>query len=439
MRKKIIVTVVLAAGFVLGNTVGAAERPPMAQLCGGCHKPEPGVMMGFLDNISLKSRMIQMDFMSHKDTVKFTDSTKVRNVSSFEDIRNYRGKGFQINYLEENGERKATEIIRFDIMKAIGDDEKIAREEFKKLRAQPGVVVYDVRPPVPYQMAHVPGAQTLPAPAFEKFSSRLPQEKNTPIILYGVGGCLSPTVAMKVKSLGYTDVKIYTGGYPDWAQGEYGSTAPDWLRMAIEKEIPHVLIDVRSNADMSAGHIKGAVNLPLPALAESRHRFPDNRMAPIIFYGPGSEKAAETAVAWGYKKVQVLPVSFEKWQADGFPVQTGQGPAAISYVPKPKPGTVGVAEFEKMAAGQQAGVALVDVRNPEEFAQGSVPGAVNLPVEQMEQRLAELPSDKELILFCNTGVQAEMAQSILNKKGRANRYLDGKVTVQEGQLKVEEQ
>jgi len=42
--------------------------------------------------------MIYINFLSHKDLVKFTDATKIKNVYSFADIRNYPGKGFTVNY-----------------------------------------------------------------------------------------------------------------------------------------------------------------------------------------------------------------------------------------------------------------------------------------------------------------------------------------------------
>ena len=96
----------------------SAAKAPVAKLCAFCHQDvPPGEALGFLENIALKSKTIQMDFMSHKGVFKFSDDTAVKNVTSLADIRNYKGKGFQVNFTEKNGEKVATEIIRFDILK----------------------------------------------------------------------------------------------------------------------------------------------------------------------------------------------------------------------------------------------------------------------------------------------------------------------------------
>ncbi len=284
---KIIVTIFLILGgsVLLAATPEKGEQIPMAKFCAGCHKPEPGVMMGFLDNISIKAKTIQMSFISHKDTVKFTDETKIKNLKSFEDIRRYKNKGFRINFKEKNGDKYATEIIRFDIVKTVAAEEKLTKEAFKNQLHNENVAIYDVRPPMMYKAAHIPGSKPLPAPAFDKFAKTLPENKDTPLILYGPGGCLSPTTSIRAKSLGYTNVKIYTRGFADWSKTEYSVTTPDWLKMAIDKEVPFVLIDVRPEETARQGHIKGAVSIPLDRIDESKDSFPEKKNAPIVIYG----------------------------------------------------------------------------------------------------------------------------------------------------------
>ncbi len=436
--KKALVSTVCLATVLLATFVTAAEKRPMAKLCGMCHEPEPGVMMGFLENIAIKSGTIQMDFMTHKEVVKFNDETAVKYVRDFKDIRNYKKKGFQINYVERDGEKLATEIIRFDILKVIEDDEKLSRAEFQMLRKDPKVAVFDVRPPMKYKMGHIPGAGLIPAPAFDKFVGKLPKDKAAPVIFYGVGGCLSPTALMKTRALGYTDVRIYTGGFPDWSRHEYGVVAVDWLKMAIAKGIPHVLIDLRPGSEVVKGHIQGAVAIDPARLESAKDMFPERKKAPIIFYGPDSEKAAKLAISWGYTAVRVLPIPFAKWQEMGNPVQSGPAAESITYTPKPRPGTVSVALFEQMVQKQPADVILVDVRNPDELEEGSVKTAINIPVDLIGERVAELDKNKEIILFCNTGIRAEMAHTVLMEKGVKSRFLDATVTFDGDELEVEE-
>jgi rhodanese-related sulfurtransferase len=444
MQKKKIVAACSMMMLGLFSTSAMASKgtpkAPVAKLCAFCHQDVPsGQALGFLENIALKSKTVQMNYMGHKGVIKFDDNTKVKNVTSLADIRNYKGKGFQVNFAEKNGEKIATEIIRFDILKRVTDDEKLDKAGFKKAMQQKGAVIYDVRPPMKYKMGHIAGAKPLPAPAFKKFIKKLPADKNTPILLYGVGGCLSPTTSLNLKALGYTDVKIYFGGFPDWCKSDYGVTTPDWLGMAIGKGIPHVLIDLRDAQAVKAGHIKGAVGIELASLAGKKSMFPAHKKAPIILYGAGKEEAAKTIMSWGYKKVRLLPMNYTKWQTAGKPVSTGNTATKIVYVPKAKPGTISVGDFEKMAAHTPANMVIVDVRNPDEAAKGTIKHAINIPADQIGQRMSEIPEGKEPVLFCPSGIRAEMAHNILKGAGMASLYLDAIIEVEkDGSFDVEE-
>lgn len=95
-----------------------------------------------------------------------------------------------------------------------------------------------------------------------------------------------------------------------------------------------------------------------------------------------------------------------------------------------------VAEGESDISGDQLAqrlaqkdeVVILDVRTPEEFAAGHVPGARNIPHDQLPNRLAELAGakDKEVIVYCRTGRRAEMAQETLKKNGfKRIVHLDG--------------
>jgi rhodanese-related sulfurtransferase/DNA-binding transcriptional ArsR family regulator len=73
-------------------------------------------------------------------------------------------------------------------------------------------------------------------------------------------------------------------------------------------------------------------------------------------------------------------------------------------------------------------VVVLDVRPPEEFAAGHLPGAVNIPIHQLEKRLRELPKRKEVIAYCRGPycLMSYDAVSLLRKKGlKARRLEDG--------------
>ncbi|CAK9015929.1 Coenzyme A disulfide reductase (CoA-disulfide reductase) (CoADR), partial [Durusdinium trenchii] len=63
---------------------------------------------------------------------------------------------------------------------------------------------------------------------------------------------------------------------------------------------------------------------------------------------------------------------------------------------------------------------LVDVREPEEFAQGSAPGAINVPLSQLRERIAELPKYKRIDIFCLTGIRAYISARALTQSGFTN-------------------
>jgi len=72
-----------------------------------------------------------------------------------------------------------------------------------------------------------------------------------------------------------------------------------------------------------------------------------------------------------------------------------------------------------------ADVLVVDVRSAEEHAGGAIPGAINIPLEELRGRLAELPRDRELWLYCQVGQRAYYATRLLLQRGFRVRNLPG--------------
>lgn len=95
------------------------------------------------------------------------------------------------------------------------------------------------------------------------------------------------------------------------------------------------------------------------------------------------------------------------------------GGATRAAVSEP-PGVVDAATARKLVA---AGVTVVDVRTPEEFAAGHVPGAVNIPHDQMDRRYAELgPTSTPLLVYCHSGRRSAMAIKTLREHGFEKIY-----------------
>jgi|SRR5712671_2597810 len=70
-------------------------------------------------------------------------------------------------------------------------------------------------------------------------------------------------------------------------------------------------------------------------------------------------------------------------------------------------------------AKHDAALVILDVRTPEEFAQGHVPGAKNIPHDQLPNRIAEImgDKDKDIVLYCRSGRRAGLAAETLQANG----------------------
>ncbi len=90
-------------------------------------------------------------------------------------------------------------------------------------------------------------------------------------------------------------------------------------------------------------------------------------------------------------------------------------PCAATSPPGPVPGVVDGATAKALV---DAGARVVDVRTPEEFASGHVPGAVNVPYDEIAGRLSEVgPKDAPVIVYCRSGRRSGIAAEELKKAG----------------------
>jgi NADPH-dependent 2,4-dienoyl-CoA reductase/sulfur reductase-like enzyme/peroxiredoxin family protein/rhodanese-related sulfurtransferase/TusA-related sulfurtransferase len=68
---------------------------------------------------------------------------------------------------------------------------------------------------------------------------------------------------------------------------------------------------------------------------------------------------------------------------------------------------------------------LLDVRTTPEVQQGTIPGSIHIPLDELRSRLGELPKDKEVLAFCQVGLRGYLACRILSQNGVACRNLSG--------------
>jgi rhodanese-related sulfurtransferase len=65
---------------------------------------------------------------------------------------------------------------------------------------------------------------------------------------------------------------------------------------------------------------------------------------------------------------------------------------------------------------------LVDVRTPEEYASGHIAGSVNIPLQELQSRMSEIPSNQAVVLYCRSGNRSGQAATLLRDAGYTQIY-----------------
>ena len=88
-------------------------------------------------------------------------------------------------------------------------------------------------------------------------------------------------------------------------------------------------------------------------------------------------------------------------------------------------GKVKVMSWRELRATDRSGVMLVDVRSAEEFAMGSIEGAVNIPLDGSRAEFRNLPKDRTIVVFCAIGLRGYIAARVLMQLGYEVVNLNG--------------
>lgn len=423
------------------RSTGRVARLTLVALWCGCSIAYAGEtlnVVGPVRALANKSKTIALDQGIKKALVlRFDEKTAFVNAAGTKDI--LPGENVSVDYQRDGDDLVATRITKMipNLPEGVQD---VPLKEMEALleRPNPEVLIIDARPASKYASGHLPYAVSIPLPVLEQQGNTLlPARKEVQLIFYcgGVSCGLSHKSAQIARSLGYPNVRVFTAGEPGWKKAEH-YTIPS---AAFISEGNAVLIDLRDAKAAAAGHLPGAVNIPLAQLEQWENRFPSTKTAQLVFYGTGEKDVAaavSTARDWGYSNVTGFPGGVEEWRKAGFQLQGGSTPDRIVYRKKLGPNELGPNDFLK---GLPEGTILVDVRTPEEFKKERLPNAINIPTEQMAKRFAELPKGKPVVFYCNTGTRAEMAFDVVQGKEYAVKFLNANVEFKEdGSYKVSE-
>jgi len=71
---------------------------------------------------------------------------------------------------------------------------------------------------------------------------------------------------------------------------------------------------------------------------------------------------------------------------------------------------------------KEEGAVFIDVRTKDEFSSGNAPGSINIPIQELNGRLEEIPKNRPVVLCCASGTRSGMARMLLKKNGHAKVY-----------------
>jgi len=345
---------------------------------------------------------------------------------------------------------------------SIGDAEKLDEA------IAAGAVVVDVREPSEYADGAIPNALSIPIRTIGDNLSEIPMD--APVVVYCASGFRAALSTAALQIMGYTNVRSFPPSYAGWeaAHGESGDVPAevaaavdsdfdvvamvseylagipdgymnvgkiDDFKAAIENTSP-VIIDVREGSEYEAGHIPGAINVPLRTLTENLDKIPSDM--PVFVYcasGHRAGMALSSLRVLGYDNVKAYSPGWKGWsaaeeevstemvEAATYPVKEvdAEALAAVSeFLTNLPEGWLSLGTAEKLQEAIDVGAQLVDVRQPSEFEAGAITDAVNIPIRTIGDELDQIATDKPVVVYCASGFRAALSTAALQIMGYSN-------------------
>ncbi|MBZ0293166.1 MAG: rhodanese-like domain-containing protein [Anaerolineae bacterium] len=336
------------------------------------------------------------------------------------------------------------------------------------LAEKPATLLLDVRQPEEYEAGHLENSFNVPIRELSQNLNLLP-DKSADIVVICQGGGRATLAATALGVLGYENVKILKGGFGAWDAAELPTTtdvftaeageAPEFDAPVFEAvdaylsnlpegfgfvsaqnlapelaDNPPILIDVRGMEEWDAGYIDGAQHIWVNEFMSSQDQWPADKDANIVIYCASGYRGSIATVLMnlaGYTNVRNLSGGSNAWTAAGFPLVGGAAAETAefdmdaylaSYVSS-LPGTFNAVRPDELATelADNADLFLVDVRTVDEYAEGFIEGAVNIPLQELTQHLDMLPNlDQNIVVYCGSGHRSAIAMTALNLLGYDN-------------------
>ena len=325
-------------------------------------------------------------------------------------------------------------------------------------------VLIDARPEIKYQNGTIPSSLNIPDTKFEEYYSVLkdiPMQKELIVYCGGYNCTKSPIVAQKLKDKGYTNVKIYSGGEPEWRKLSYLEIDTLAIKVYQEKNSAFI-VDARPYSKFLQETIPGAISIPDTSLTKLLGRFPINKSEKIVIFcgGYNCEKShiiANKLISLDYEDVMVFAGGLPSWKERGLKT------TAASYAEKDDEVAIVKDSFSKngLKRGSDEGsvdgewlkkqilenkvpsyIQIVDVTTPAEFKNGHLQGAINIEASKLtaKELLEKLPKNKTIVFNCTAGGRSIDAWSKLNDEKldiSEIYYFDANISCKDNNCKID--
>ncbi|MBL0686896.1 MAG: rhodanese-like domain-containing protein [Sulfurospirillum sp.] len=224
-------------------------------------------------------------------------------------------KGLPSKKVEELIKKFDLEVVDYKYAKeAIGNGTRVGAK----------ALLVDSRPVKMYTKSTIPSSLNIPDTHFDEFIGQLDSVKKSREILVYCGGwscAKSPKVAGLLKEKGFTNVKLYQAGEPEWKKNNYVEVGTLFVESAYKKGSA-VLVDTRPYKSYLRGTIPGSLSIPDTAMDKLEGRFPIDKSTPIITFCGGyschkSHVVAKRLLELEYTNVKVYAGGTPLWKKEG--------------------------------------------------------------------------------------------------------------------------
>lgn len=278
-----------------------------------------------------------------------------------------------------------------------------------------GAIPLDAREPMDFTVVHLRGALNigLQGRFAEWAGDVLPSDRD--IVLVG-DPSLAAEAKLRLARVGLDrvagqldDLASALAGHPELAEASTRLTVGQLAELrGLEPELQ--LVDVRGATETATATLPGAIEIPLAVLADSLDAL--DRDHPVVVYcasGYRSVVAASVLERAGFADVSDLLGGFAAWQGAGLPVARPGDMTSLRRVPQVSARTA--------RSLLDAGGALLDVREQDEWQEGHVPGAILMPMGQVQYRRDELPAGQRIVVMCRSGGRSAAIAAALRTQG----------------------